>query len=169
MTITGAQVRAFFAQSDYLDYLMLRPLSHIASNWELTCDAEASEYKPESESFARHLNGVIREISETVPPKRYHDNEDRLAEFLVVNLNWPIKKVGGRWIGDDYDFILEQGGFSDADQKNLVEAATGRVYAALKRNQDSFDEMEEGHRRMLGAVMTILLYHRGNDTGYELL
>jgi hypothetical protein len=163
LTHTASTVKAFFAWSDgILDHRVLRPLSHIASNWELSWNAESSEYEAEDDSFATALNRMIIDIAQTPSPRKYHDNEDRLAEYLVAK-GWPIRKTGYRWTGDDYDSILEQGGFSDIDQTELLQAATGRIHAALSRGQMHFDDMEETHRRMLGAVLSIILYHRGPD------
>lgn len=162
-------VRAFFAWSDgILDRMVLRPLSHITLNWELTWDHEARAYKTEEDSFAAILNQTILDLSECQPPARYHDNEDRLAQFVIEKLGWPIRKERGRWVGADYESILEQGGFQDVDQENLVQAAAGRVHAALDRQQTHFDDMERSHQRMLAAVLSVILYHRGNEVGYQL-
>jgi hypothetical protein len=111
---------------------------------------------------------MIVDLSGARPPARYHDNEDRLAEYARDKLKWPIRKERGRWVGHDYDFILEQSGFDDIDQTELLHAAAGRIRAALDRGQMHFDDMEESHRRMLGAILTIILYHRGNEVGYQL-
>lgn len=150
----------FFANSDYLDYMVLRPLSHIRANWELTWKGYEEKYFVEDNSYAKALNKLIDELENCNPPKQYHDNEDRLAEFVREHLKWPIKKVGNRWIGADYNSILEHGGSHDIDEANLVLAAAGRIQAAKKRGQNHFDDMEESHRRMLGAVLSIILYHR---------
>jgi hypothetical protein len=162
-------VRAFFAWSDgVLDRAVLRPLSHITLNWELTWNHTTKCYEPEDDSFASLLNKTIDELAETEPPARYHDNEDRLAHYLIETLGWPIRKERGRWIGADYDSILEQGGFEDIDQSELLQAAAGRIHAALDRAQRHFDDMEESHQRMLATVLTVILYHRGNEIGYQL-
>lgn len=152
--------KIFFANSDILDRMVLRPLSHINMSWELTWDRQNKEYEREPDTFANLLIDLITEISNTVPPTKYHNNEDCLAEYVIQSLHWNIHKQGGRWVGMDYDSILEQGGFSDINEKNLVEAATGRIQAAISRQQNHFDDMEEHHQRMLAAVMTIIIYHR---------
>lgn len=157
------EVRQFFAWSERLDYLVLRPLSHITSSWETTWSHEEQRYEPEEGTFAQALNDLIEQMATTASPKRYHDNEDRLAEFVIERLGWKISKVGQRWVGNDYASILEQGGFGDLSQKDLVQAATGRVHAALARRQMHFDEMEESHRKMLADVMAITIYHRYCD------
>lgn len=159
---TSDDLRQFFAHSDLLDHAVLRPLDHIAANWEVTWDHQAQRYEPEENSFSEQLNALIEEIAQATPPHQYHDNEDRLAQFVIKSLKWPIRKEGRRWVGVDYDSILEQGGFDDIDQKDLVVAATGRTVAALMHGQRHFDEMENSHRRMLGAVMSIILYHRAD-------
>ena len=150
----------FFANSEFLDYEVLRPLSHIKGNWELTWDRINQRYVEEDDSYAGLLNVLIAEIVNATPPARYHDNEDRLAEYVRTNLKWPIYKVGNRWIGDDYRSIIEQGGFDDLDEENLVLAAAGRIRAAIDRGQQYYDDMEESHRRMLAAVLAVILYHR---------
>lgn len=161
-------MKAFFANSDgILDHQVLRPLSHIAANWEISWDDNAQSYESEDDSYASALNQMIEDIADTAPPAKYHDSEDRLAEYVVARLRWSIRKVGGGWVGADYDAILEQGGFQDIDQADLTLAATGRIHAALTRGQKHFDDMEESHRRMLGAVLTIILYHRGPELPQE--
>jgi len=162
-TFTTADVQNFFSHSDVLDYLVLRPLSHITSSWETQWDAAAARYEPEPGSFADDLNAVVEMISKTAPPAKYHENEDTLAESVVRDLKWPIQKKGTRWIGADYQSILEQGGFHDLGQRDLLSAAAGRVHAAFKFGQRHIDQMEDGHRTMLTALMTIIIYHRYCD------
>jgi hypothetical protein len=157
---TKDDVRAFFAQSEWLDRFVLRPLSHITLNWELTWDAELKVYEPEEDSFAADLNCVIDLICNCHNPANYHKHEDVLANYLVESGSWPTQKKGSKWIGANYQSILEQGAFQDYRQIDLIASATGRVYAALRFGQLDFDSMEDGHRTMLAAVMTIILYHR---------
>jgi len=154
-------VEAFFRNSELLDYLVLKPLFHMQPNWELGWDDEKECYVVEEDSFAGLLNCLVNDLAIATPPHRYHDNEDRLAEYVKAELGWEIRKAGNRWIGADYGSILEQGGFDDVNQKDLLQAAAGRIQAALDRRQMHFDEMEESHRQMLGAVLSIILYHRG--------
>jgi hypothetical protein len=142
--------------------MVTRQLSHIRGNWELTWDHDEEKYEPEEESYAEIINDLIIELSELDPPLKYHDNEDRLAEYCKSTLKWNINKVGNRWVGSDYASVLEQGGFNDLDQKNLCLAACGRVKAALNRGQEHFDDMEEFHRKMLANVLAIILYHRSH-------
>jgi len=160
---TRNDIRKFFAHSNVLDYLVLRPLSHIAQNWEMTWDPVANFYEPEVDSFAADVNAVIELIATKPTPERYHDNEDYLAEHVVRELRWPIQKKGTFWVGEDYDCILEQGGFGDLNQSNLISASSGRVHAAFKHGQTHIDDMEECHRNMLTALMTITIYHRSID------
>jgi hypothetical protein len=143
-----------------LDREVLRPLSHIHANWELTWDDATQQYREEENSYARKLNELIEELENATPPAKYHDSEDRLAEYVLKHLNWKIKKAGNRWIGADYAAIIEQGGFHDIDEKELVLAAAGRIHSAIGFGQSHYDDMEESHRRMLAAVMSVILYHR---------
>ncbi|RJT28147.1 hypothetical protein D3227_34770 [Mesorhizobium waimense] len=154
-------VQQFFARSDYLDTMVLRPLSHITMNWEASWDGES--YSPEAGSFAGDLNEIIEQIADSPRPDRYHDNEDRLAERVIAELHWPIQKKGGLWVGADYQSILEQGAFSDLGQRELATAAAGRVHMALDFDQTHFDDMDDGHMAMLAGPMTIMIYHRYCD------
>ncbi|HLO76751.1 MAG TPA: hypothetical protein VK196_09895 [Magnetospirillum sp.] len=154
------EIRNFFAWSDFLDHEVLRPLSHIRGNWEATWDGDDRCYIPEEDSFAEDLNALILDISITAPPLRYHDNEDILANFVINRLGWPIRKENGRWVGADYEAILEQGGLNDVAQDELLAAVAGRVHAAFRYGQTHFDEMELSHQRMVSAIMAIILYHR---------
>jgi len=151
---------SFFTQSDIFDHEALRPLSHIRGNWELIWDHKRGRYLEEEDSYANVVNSLLQELEQCNPPARYHDNEDRLAEYVVEHLKWPVKKIGNRWVGMDYESILEQGGFHDLNEANLVLAAAGRICAARSRGQRHFDDMEESHQHMLAAVITIILYHR---------
>jgi hypothetical protein len=151
---------SFFADSGLCDHAILRPLSHIVGNWELTWDQKLNKYVEEEDSCAALLNELMAELEQTVPPLRYHDSEDRLAENVKKHLGWKIHKEGNRWVGEDYGFIIEQGGFDDFAQSELILAAAGRIHAARIRGQRSFDQMEESHRRMLASVMVAILYHR---------
>lgn len=141
-----------------MDREVLRPLSHARLNWELMWDHDAKRYEPEDDSFAQDLNELIEHIANSPRPDRYHDNEDVVANYLVTE-GASIKKEKGRWVGMDYDNILAQGGFDDIDQQHLRLAATGRVCAAIERGQLHYDDMEDGHRKMLAQILTIILYH----------
>ncbi len=142
-------VRAFFSRSDLLDRIALRPLSHIASNWELRWDG--AQYEHEPNSFAEDLNILIETVISSPRPINYHDYEDIIAKMQAEH--WPIQKIQGRWIGADYRGILEQGAFRDVGQQNLINALVGRVHAALdQKNQDHFDKLEEGHLVMLAEL-----------------
>ncbi|MCK4551141.1 MAG: hypothetical protein KAT91_04255 [Candidatus Aenigmarchaeota archaeon] len=154
----------FFQWSDSFDYLVIKQLSHIKSNWELMWNHDEKKYEPEENSFAKMINDLVVELSKLSPPNNYHDNEDRLVEFCKDNLDWNIEKKGNRWICVDYTSILEQGAFDDIDELNLLLAANGRVKAALDRGQMHFDDMEKSHRKMLADVLAIILYHRNNRT-----
>jgi len=155
------QVRAFFARSDYLDYMVLRPLSHITMNWETSW--EEGRYAPETGSFAGDLNEIIEQIAMSPRPDRYHDNEDRLAERVLTDLKWPIQKKGYHWHGADYQSILEQGAFRDVGQRELAIAAAGRTHTALDYGQTHFDTMDDAHMTMLSALMTFMIYRRDCD------
>ena len=153
-------MKSFFEPSIVFDHQVVRPLSHILPNWELTWDDTTGKYVEEEDSYAKLLNVLISELDSTIPPSKYHDNEDRLAEYVKKSLNWKIYKKGNRWLGMDYFSILEQGGFQDIDQNELLLAAAGRIKAAKDSGQFNFDDMEKSHREMLAAVITIILYHR---------
>jgi hypothetical protein len=162
-------VRSFFAWSDWLDYMVLRPLSHIAINWETRWDRGEKRYRPEPFSFAEDLNIVIELVATCPRPLKYHDHEDVFAERVLMQLKWPIQKKGARWIGADYPSILEQGAFDDLDQQSLIAAATGRVHAALDRGQKELDDMEDRHLHMLAALLSIIIYHRYCDRTSKLV
>ena len=155
-------VRRFFARSDLIDHDVLRPLAHVKGNWDVSWDTKTQQYEHEEDSFAKYLNILVDDIAETAIPARYHDNEDVVANYLAKKPGSKIEKKGGRWIGEDYGWILEQGGFHDFDQAELLTSAIGRVGAALKHGQIHYDQMDQGHRLMLADVLTIILYHRSN-------
>jgi hypothetical protein len=153
----------FFSNSDLLDYMVLRPLSHIMPNWELRRGDGDGLFLEEEDSFAGLFNQLIDELEKVTPPLRYHDHEDRLAEFVKERFKKDLKKIGMRWEGEDYRIILQDGGFGDADQKDMVLAVAGRIKAAIDRKQLQFDDMEKSHRYMLAVILTLILYHRADE------
>jgi hypothetical protein len=155
-------VKTFFRNSDLLDGLALRQLSHVNGNWELTWDESSEQYEPDDDSFAAKVNELVDELETLPPPRKYHDNEDRLAEQVQERLGWKVRKVGGRWVGADYPMMLEQGSFTDFNQRELMLAVAGRIHAAMIRGQMHFDEMDDAHRKMLADVLAIVLYHRAD-------
>lgn len=155
-------VREFFAWSDLLDREVLKPLAHIKGGWELWWCRETRRYEHEEDSFAKQLSILIDDIADTAISPRYHDNEDVVANFLASKPGSKISKVNGKWTGAPYGWILEQGGFDDIDQGELLTSAIGRVAVAIELGQMTYDEMEDGHRLMLGDLLTIILYHRCN-------
>ncbi|RVO43466.1 hypothetical protein CN093_03935 [Sinorhizobium meliloti] len=160
---TSEQIRNFFAESDLLDRMTLRPLSHITTSWECAWNPETRQYEPEEDSFAADLNAVIDLLATCERPTRYHDHEDTLAERTLRQLKWPIQKKASQWQGADYQVILEQGAFWDIGQEDLILAAAGRVHAAMDFGQFHFDDMEERHLSMLAGLLTIIIFHRDCD------
>ena len=161
------EIHSFFEASDFLEYEVLRPLSHIRGGWGLYVDHTTGRYEDEEDTFAWLLNHLIDELCSSAPAARYHDSEDRLAEHVQESLNWKIKKVGNQWLNEksvrlapsDYLAALEQGGFQINGEKNLLEAASGRVAAAIRHGHAHFDEMERGHQVILAGVLATILYH----------
>lgn len=131
--------------------------------WELTWDFEEEKYLEEEGSYAALLNELLKELENVTPPACYHDSEDRLAEYVLEHLKWPIYKVGTRWVGADYESVIEQGTFHDLNEQDLILAAAGRIRSALMRGQKHFDNMEPSHRRMLAAVLSVILFRRTPD------
>lgn len=160
--------RQFFEGSEFVDHEVLRPLSHIRSNWELVVDPATGRYVDEEDCFAELLNFLIDELALARPPTRYHDTEDRLGEYVQRSLNWKISKQGRIWVNadgrrlhpSDYLALLEQGAFEKDGEAALVEAAAGRMQAAIARGQTHFDEMERSHQIVFGGVLAAILYHR---------
>lgn len=157
------KIKAFFKWSELLDEEVTKRLQHIKSNWELQWDFEEEQYIEEENSFSPELNKLFMEFSKYNPVKNYHLHEDEIVEFLNEKRNTKIKKVGKRWIVNDYGQTLEQGAFSDIEQYNLKQAAIGRIYAAIKRSQNNYDDMEESHRFILSEILLSILYYQVFD------
>jgi len=162
------KIRRFFEASDFITHEVLRPLSHIRGNWDLIVDQATGRYMDEEGSFAWLFNHLIDELEQAHPPARYHDSEDRLGEEVRRRLNWDIAKCNGKWINrdvrrlhpSDYLAMLEQGAFRTGGIGELVQAAAGRIHAAIDRGQLHFDDMEWSHQVILAGVLAAILYHR---------
>jgi len=150
-----------------MEHEVLRPLSHIRANWELQIDPKTGRYLEEEDSFAVLFNALVDKLTTTQPPFRYHDNEDRLGEYVQKHLNWKIRKSGNSWVNQngsrlhpsDYLAVLEQGGFYDQGILNLILAASGRIVVAIRRGQMHFDDMERSHQVILAGVLATILFH----------
>jgi hypothetical protein len=105
---------------------------------------------------------LIIDLEETEIYENYHEKEDVVAEYVNTFLNWGVLKDGNKWSGEDYNSILGQGGFHDMNQQNLMFGAAGRIRTALQFSQSGFDDIEYGHKKMLGDILAIILYHRWN-------
>lgn len=157
----NTDIRDFFERTEWFDRYVLKQLSHIDSSWELSWDYDNDKYlEEEGEGFGKIVNQVITELSMVTPPAYYHDHEDRLAEYVQKHLKWRIRKIGKRWVGEDYEAILEQGGFHDLNEHNLILAVAGRVRTAIRHNQLHFDNMDEAHMKILAGVLAVIIYHR---------
>ncbi|MDG1286323.1 MAG: hypothetical protein P8P30_02025 [Rickettsiales bacterium] len=162
----------FFARSDWLDYAVLRPLSHVAGNWELTPDGKF--YKAEEDSLADHLNILIDEIAKTHPPISYHYHENSIASqhrdtkdgsvILSKSKNiWldPITKkpISIAQVGH----YIEQSAARGVDDSELVAAASGRVARSISCDVNHFDDLDQGHLSMLAEIMSIILFMRSDE------
>ncbi|TYP94868.1 hypothetical protein LX73_0158 [Fodinibius salinus] len=159
---------AFFGESTYLDLLALKPLSHIHPHWELTWDSKNSQYIPEENSFTEELNELLAHLNRINPPDNYHEYEDRVIKKVQKQSNERLFKLKGEWvefvkneiIETEYDYLLEQGHLKQYNDFDLLKAATGRIKAAIKREQNHFDDMEHSHQLVLAAILSIILYVR---------
>ena len=170
---SAENVMAFFSGSCLLDGEVLRPLSHVRSNWELMPDI-GGLYEIEEDSFAGMLNSLVSEIAATTPPSDYHSYENSVAAYmnLVRDETYTLRKGRWRYAADgrtlsvhELTYMLEQASCDSNDIPDLVLAAAGRVRAALKFEQHHYDEMEGGHRIMLAALLTIILFRRSDNQG----
>ena len=156
-------MKDFFNWSDSLEENVTRRLRHIKPNWELMWSEEKQKYIEEEDRFAQDLNILIKDLTNTTVPISYHDNEDIIAEYYNGMYDKAVMKIGKIWNVADYGSLLEQGAFRDINQEHLIIAARGRIDAAIKFGQNKYDEMESGHRFILGEIIANILYHREND------
>jgi hypothetical protein len=159
----------YFAQSEMLDYTVLRPLDHVFGNWELIWDSAEYKYRPEEDSFADHINILIQEIASSIPPDNYHYYENKLAEMYDAVKRGELKldnsgkiwinastgcRVSKEWVGH----MIEQSRSGSDSLPDLVLAASGRVAASMKHGISHFDELDHGHMEMLAIVMMVILF-----------
>ncbi|UQA50978.1 hypothetical protein [Vibrio sp. ED002] len=154
------QIKSFFDDSESIRDLVLQPLEHIRSNWDLYWNDSELRYVEEEHSFGSELNQLILEIATIQAPENYHQHEDKVAHIYQESSDIHIQKNGRFWGGEDYRSILEQGGFDDVEEKDLVLSAAGRIKAALGREQYHIDNMEKGHQIVLCMILSNILYHR---------
>ena len=170
---TSASAAAFFEGSDYLDYAVLRPIAHVAGNWELTWNGNSRVYEEESDSLAAHLNVLIQDIARSVPPTDYHEHENRLAIAYdgVKSGRYRLNRSRKLWIDsstgktatkDMVGHMIEQATCGHYDVPDLVLSAAGRVAASMRFGIDHFDQLDDGHQAMLSVIMTDILFRRSD-------
>ena len=166
-------VVSFFGRSNWLDEFVLRPLSHIASCWELRRTGTIGVFMEEEESLAGLMNTLIGDISMATPPADYHGHEDAVIRLRNGPENSSIYLEGKRWrdrrtgepLGKSaIGGLLEQAAIGYDDVPDLILAAAGRVAVALKFGQANFDDLDDGHSDMLSEVLTVILFIRANAT-----
>jgi hypothetical protein len=162
----------FFGESGWLDSAVLRPMSHIASCWELRRTDTVGVFMEEEESLAGLMNELIREISEATPPADYHAHEDAVmrlrqnndSQIYLGDKRWRDRATGLPLAKSAIAFFLEQASIGYEDVPDLVNAAAGRVAAALRFGNANFDQLDEGHADMLAEVLCVILFVRANAT-----
>lgn len=160
-------VYSFFYRSDYLDYVVLRPLSHVAPNWELVIGGDYL-FEEEDGSLAAHLNVLVEEISLIVPSIDYHSYENNilynysnfLNKYQLKGKIWHDKSTGLPLDKSEIGYMIEQGSSGQVDVPDLVMAAAGRIATSMYYGVDHFDKLDSGHMAMLGIIITIILFRR---------
>lgn len=161
----------FFENSDILDHAVLRPISHVAPNWELTWDLSSGRYEEEEDSLAAHLNKLIEEISHSLPPQDDHALENQYAinyegvasgRFHLDGKLWRDRQTGKLVNKDFVGHMIEQATCGHYDVPDLVHSAAGRVSTALQFGVDHFDKLDRGHMEMLSVIITDILFRRSD-------
>jgi hypothetical protein len=164
-------VRKFFNNSDLLDHAVLRPIDHVAPNWELTSGGIDGMYIEEDGSLAAHLNVLIEEIATSSPPRDYHSYENALAinydgvrsgRVYLDGKLWRDAQTGKLVEKDMVGHMIEQATSAHYDVPDLVLAAAGRVAAAFHFGTTHFDDLDHGHLEMLSIIMTDTLFRRAD-------
>lgn len=165
-------VRAFFRRSDWLDGTTLRPIRHVAPNWELiTGDDDGLLFEEEEDSLAAHLNVLIDQIVAVDPPTDYHAFENHIAgqydgvingRYYLKDKLWFNSKTGKPVKKDDVGHMMEQASCGSDDIPELVHSAAGRVATAMAYGKSHFDDLDTGHMEMLAVVMMTILFRRSD-------
>ncbi|MFN7310785.1 MAG: hypothetical protein ACK5T0_05370 [Vampirovibrionales bacterium] len=172
-TYSSQKVLNFFANSDFLDRVVLRPIDHLGYDWELTWDSDKQEYKPEQNSLAEHLNILIRDIASATPEKYYHTLENKWIELFSDVKQGAYKLNSNRlWVDsltdepvpkDMLGHMLEQATCCYEDIPDLITAVAGRVQTSMGRGKKThFDQLDNGHMQMIGIIMTVILFRRSD-------
>lgn len=164
---------AFFANSAWLDYAVLRPIRHVAGNWELTWDSQSEKYEVETDSLGDHLNVLMYDIATSTPPINYHHHENKLAILYdgIKNGHFKLNRPKKLWIDtttnspaskDMVGHMLEQASCGHFDVPDLVLSAAGRVATSMRHGVSHFDDLDEGHFEMLAIIMADILFRRSD-------
>ncbi len=166
-------VRAFFEHSDWLDYTTLRPIWHVAFNWELiSASDDELLFEEEEDSLAAHLNVLIEQMAATAPPLDYHAFENEIASQYESAVSGRYYLKGKFWFDrqtempiakDDVGHMMEQASCGSDDIPGLVHAAAGRVATAMAYGNSHFDDLDSGPMEMLAIVLMTILFRRSDS------
>ncbi|CAN0303965.1 unnamed protein product, partial [Chrysoparadoxa australica] len=128
-------------------------------------------YEEEEHSLASHLNKLVEEISNLVPPTDYHALENQHAinyegvasgRFYLDGKLWRDQQTGQLVDKDFVGHMIEQATCGHYDVPDLVLSAAGRISTALKFGVDHFDKLDRGHMEMLSVIITDILFRRSD-------
>ena len=165
------RVCTFIGWTICFDLEVTKPLSHIAPYYELTWDMEAQKFEEEELSFAPVLNSLIDKLAKTSSHTDYHQFVD--DELLASRFaNEVIYLEGKRWKNnrtkeplkpEDIGHYLEQHALGGCSLVNLKKSVSSRIRAAQKAGIKNWDELDDGHRKMLAELIVVILYISSSD------
>jgi len=165
------RISKFIGWAICFDEEVTKPLEHIAHNYELTWDHEAQRFEEEELSFAPILNSLIDELAKTSSYADYHqfvDDELLASSFAneVIYLEgklWRETKTQEPLNPEDIGHYLEQHTMGGYLPVNLTKSVSSRIRAAQKAGVENWDDLDDGHRKMLAELIVVILYISSND------
>lgn len=165
------RISNFIGWTICFDLEVTKPLEHIAHNYELTWDHDAQKFEEEELSFAPVLNLLIDELAKTPSYDHYHkfvDDELMASRFAneVIYLEdkrWRESKTREPLKPEDIGHYLEQHTIGGYIPRNLTKSVSSRIRAAQKAGVNNWDDLDDGHRKMLAELIVVILYISSND------
>ncbi|MEO1100252.1 MAG: hypothetical protein AAFW65_00245, partial [Pseudomonadota bacterium] len=122
-------------------------------------------------SFAPVLNTLIDELAKTPSYADYHqfvDDELLASRFAkaVIHLEgkrWKETKTNEPLRPQDIGHYLEQHALGGCSLINLKKSISSRIRAAQKIGDKNWDELDDGHRKMLAELIVVVLYISSAD------
>ncbi|CAG9001425.1 MAG: hypothetical protein CENE_03445 [Candidatus Celerinatantimonas neptuna] len=144
----------FFANSQQLDILVLKPLNKIQPNWLLNWDDENRIYVQTPDCFACKINYLIDCIQAAPYSINYTDQQQQLMSHLI---SLPLPKTVFE-LNQCYILLLKNGFYIDKWGQDLISLLSTLVNRLQHIGFLHFDHLDDRMQKKTSLLMSLILF-----------